>query len=370
MPRKKAQTSVESSQSPALDNPFDHVARKPKLPTAVDLSATPLRSSVRGTEVLSAAQLASTLPASVFNPVDLGPVDVLPANNQMTSLDLDSFTDVVHGVSAGSFSAEMTNEHYHSLSNYISCSGMKHLLRSPAHYLAYRQEEKDEGLPNVGTAAHTAVLEPDRFADEYIVFADRRYGKAWDAFKAANPGKVILSEKEMTGITGMVESLRQYRDFPLWDAIRAAQVEKSIFWTDPETGVQCRIRLDALCPFVAFDYKSIDDARPRSVSMQAARMDYDLQAAMYLEGLRHFTGEDYPFIFIFHELAKPHGIWMYPAGAQMIENGMKKFRMGLQVMRRVLDTGEYPCYQNASTELELPRYALQNNQTASNALLV
>ena len=70
----------------------------------------------------------------------------------------------------------LTNAEYHA-SEGISASGLKLIGRSPLHYWAAYLDPKRE--PRVetpalklGTAIHTAVLEPMRFADEYVVVPD------------------------------------------------------------------------------------------------------------------------------------------------------------------------------------------------------
>lgn len=263
---------------------------------------------------------------------------------------------LVSGFAPGSFSGAISNADYHALGAYLSHSGARALLRSPQHYLTYLNKPDDEGIvPNFGTAFHCVTLEPGEFDNRYVVWSGHRKGKQFDEFAKKHAGKLILNEDESRRIFGMRDSVLRFEDFPLGRALSSGEAEKSIFWVDEETGVLCRIRLDLFTPAGIIDLKSIDDARPENVGWQAGRMDYDLQAAMYQEGTRAYTGEKLPFLFAFAEDKAPHGVWLYPAGEQMIANGMRKFRRALTAFRDLQATNDWHCYRGAVTTLELPR---------------
>lgn len=278
--------------------------------------------------------------------------------NAPESTFLSSPYPVIPGASVDSYSMEMPIEAYHSVRTHISHSGMRELLRSPAHFAAYLAGGGDRkaAAPNFGSAVHCAVLEPNSFQERYTVFDGRRQGKAYDEFKAAHAGKEILNAEEFERINGIVEALEAFKDFPIMKAIRFSEVEKSIFWKCHETGVLCRVRNDALNPFAIFDLKSIDDARPDTVQRQVMRMDYDLQAYMYTAGVKEFTGEVRPFNFIFVEDQKPHGIWMYTAGSSLLASGREKFLRGARAFLEFGHADLSQCYQPAISIIEAPQW--------------
>ena len=283
-------------------------------------------------------------------------VEGVPAS---TDLFADAHTAAIEqGATPGCFHLDMSNADYHSLPESVSCSGLKHLLRSPAHYQTYLNSPFDD-KPNIGTALHCAVLEPEVFEKTYAFYSGDRRGKAFGAFVEENPGKIVLSEKEWITVQRMLKAIMTFDEYPLWEALRASRREMSVFWTDEETGVQCRVRFDAICsPFAILDLKTTTDARPDQFIKQAVRLDYDLQAAMYTEAARRFTGELMEFNFIAVEEDEPNGIWLMPAGQSMLDNGWAKFRKALETYKRCTETGRWPNYTNARTTLEMPRYAL------------
>lgn len=268
---------------------------------------------------------------------------------------------VTSGVSVDSYAMDMPIDAYHSVLTHISHTGMRELLRSPAHFAAYLsgKNSRKAVAPNFGSAVHCAVLEPDKFQDRYIVFEGRRQGKSYDEFKAANVGKEILNADEFERINGIVAALESFKDFPIMKAIRFSEVEKSVFWKCSETGVKCRIRCDALNPFAIFDLKSIDDARPDTVLRQVMRMDYDLQAYMYTAGVKAFTGEVRPFSFIFVEEQNPHGVWMYTAGSSLLASGREKFLRGARAFLGFGNADLSQCYRPAVSIIEAPKWRKQ-----------
>ena len=98
--------------------------------------------------------------------------------------------------SAGLFS--MPAEQYHSHPA-VGHSGLVRIMRSPAHYKDVLTDPPDPTpAMRLGTAFHTALLEPDRFGQTFVVAPkfDRRTkeGKAQaEAWDTENAGKTALT---------------------------------------------------------------------------------------------------------------------------------------------------------------------------------
>lgn len=265
---------------------------------------------------------------------------------------------ITQGATPGCFHMDLSSSDYHSLPDSVSCTGLKQLLRSPAHFQAYLNKPYED-KPNIGTALHCAVLEPEVFEKTYTFYPGDRRGKAFSAFEENNKGMIILSAKEWITVHRMAKAIMSFSDYPLWQALQRSTREMSVFWTDEETGVQCRVRFDALCaPYAILDLKTTTDARPDAFIKQAVRLDYDLQAAMYTEAARRFTGELLEFNFVAVEEDEPNGIWLMPAGQSMLDNGWAKFRKALGLYKQCKESGIWPGYANPISTLEMPRYAL------------
>ena len=276
----------------------------------------------------------------------------------LEAFGLPEDTDATLGAMPGCFTAKLDAPTYHSTKNTISHTGILHLLRSPAHYKVYMESNRDDSSPNFGTVSHSAILEPLEFNEQYAVFTGVRRGSKWELFAESNSHKLILNQTEYQSILSMKRSVYEFRDFPLGKAIETGEAEKSIFWIDPDTGVQCRIRVDLLTPFVSFDLKTTNDARPQSVLRQSMKLGYPLEAGMYTEGVFRLTGNYQPFVFIFVEDSAPYGVWVQTAGESFVREGTRMFRNGVEAFKKLQETQDFHCYLNACTTLELPKYLI------------
>ena len=82
--------------------------------------------------------------------------------------------------------SDLDNELYHKAYG-LSCSDLKVMLRSPAHYhasLLFPQKTTPEML--LGSALHTAVLQPELFDEEYMELPklDRRTKEGKELYKS------------------------------------------------------------------------------------------------------------------------------------------------------------------------------------------
>lgn len=104
-----------------------------------------------------------------------------------------------------------SNADYHSGPG-LSTSGMKALLRSPAHYKAPQKEETAAMLQ--GEAFHCYALQPELFDKQFAVMPhgqDRRTkeGKALAAEAEAH-GRAVIGYDTFTEITGMAVAVRSH----------------------------------------------------------------------------------------------------------------------------------------------------------------
>lgn len=163
-------------------------------------------------------------------------------------------------------------DEYHADRTSLSSSGARKLL-PPSCPALFRWEQDHPQPPKktfeIGTAAHQMVLG----AGPELVVVDR---ERWDtnAVKAEvaairETGAVPLKPSQYAEIKAMAAALRAH---PLAAALldpEYGKPEQSLFWRDPETGVNCRARLDWLPDsdggrMLAPDYKglALDTAIP------------------------------------------------------------------------------------------------------------
>ena len=188
----------------------------------------------------------------------------------------------------------MTEKEYRS-NPAISRSELWWLERSP-EYFKYRKETPMEPTAALlfGQVAHKLLLEPDTFNNDFAVapYVDRRTkaGKeAWEAFLAEAGEKTVVDATTFEQALSMIAAARLN---PIVNDLLAGEHEVPLFWTDPDTGVDCKCRLDAITRDdngvpVIVDYKTTTNASYKSFLRDVIEYGYHFQAAMYSEGVIH-----------------------------------------------------------------------------------
>ena len=249
----------------------------------------------------------------------------------------------------------MTNSEYHS-HKAISKSGLDLINRSPAHF-KWARENKQDATPamRLGSLTHLAVLEPHLFEKQCVVMPtmDRRTkeGKMiWEEFQAAHPDEELLTSEEHTKIIGIRDAVYAHPTAKkLIDQIR--QVEASTFWTDKDTGVECKCRPDAVLKNgILVDLKTTQDAS-FNFRRSVAKFRYHVQAAYYGDGMGGVR--DHPMIFIAVETAEPYFVSCHMIGPDTIFAGQEAYRRNLQTYSECLKSGEWPAYPTNINMIEL-----------------
>lgn len=234
----------------------------------------------------------------------------------------------------------------------VNWSLLKEMARSPLHF-AHRKEnprEDSSGLAR-GRAVHTAVLEPELFPKEYVIFEGKtRHGKAWDAFKAAYGDKTILKTDEYDKAWRCASRILKHPEAKA--IMRDCAFEKTFTWTDPRTGLKCKCRVDGIGSAL-FDLKTTGDVDARAFGRIAARLYYHGQLAMYGDGARH-KGETF---IIAAEAEPPFDVAVYQLGEDEIAIGQELYQGLLQQVVTCEKNNEWPGKYPVRLPLKFPRYA-------------
>ncbi len=282
----------------------------------------------------------------------------------------------VEGATPGCYALFISDTEYHQQYSGASSSGLKQLLRSPAHYQAYlKAPDKDSEARRFGRAVHALLLEAQVFNDKFTVWTDgARRGKKYDEFAAQHAGKTILNESEHTRALEAALALRNCPDMPIlgdWldEAAASASAptptvltEFSIFW-DEAVGegdnagiVNCKARVDLHGPLpchLALDVKTTDDVRDEPFMRQFMSNAYDLQAAHYCAGLKAFYGEEYQFLFAAVEHQEPFASRFFEIERDVFMSGVKKREKALGRLLECQRTNVWPSYSAGIRTLRL-----------------
>ena len=264
------------------------------------------------------------------------------------------------------FVSGMPNDAYHSHPEGISSTGLKSVLRSPAHF-KFQAAHTPSRAMELGTAIHAALLEPDRFAADYVLLRevkDRRASEYKEAVKTHGT-EVVLTAGESDNVIGMQEAVLSN---PLMRSRLTGEGwrELSLFVRDPATDVLIRVRYDLLLTDgTIVDVKKTQDARPDAFSRAVDNYSYDLSAALYADAFEWATGEEAQFEFAAVEEAMPHGHKLYRPCDTTLGEGRRKYREALASFAQCELCGVWPSLPCDEPEIiSLPGYRLAQIENA------
>lgn len=246
---------------------------------------------------------------------------------------------------------------YHSDPTSISASGMKNLLRSPAHFLYGLDHPKQSDQMDLGTIAHTLVLGNGQ---EYVAIAGNRNSNAVKALieEAEAAGKLVLKPAQLQAAERMAEAVLNHRTAgPLFTDPGRSEV--SMFWRDPAFDVIRRCRWDRLRDDgVGIDLKSNRTANPEALDKAILEWRYDMSASWYLAVAAGLDIEIAAFAFVFVESTPPHPVVVVEPDDEFLARGAALAEKALTIYHNCLDAGTWPGYQDEGfLTIAPPRWA-------------
>lgn len=254
----------------------------------------------------------------------------------------------------------LPSQDYHTDLAVQSCSLLKPMLISPAHYRAqFFETHASTKAKDFGTLIHTLVLEPQTFASRYAVYAGVKDGRdpEFKAFTKAHAGQTVIDDVALQDAKRMCEKIleRRFRGRRFADFLAEGEKEATIYYTDPSTGVRCRVRVDLLHPEFVFDLKTALSVIQAEWLRQAVSLHYDLQSYMYSLAVCLFAGHEkpLPFVFIAAENTAPYSVSAFTAGESFLSRGGRKYQEALSAYAACSQVNHWPDLgEEATVELE------------------
>lgn len=262
---------------------------------------------------------------------------------------------VIDGLSADAYHADRTS---------ISSSGLRALL-APGCPAQFKYDRDNPSAPkkefDLGHAAHLYVLGEGPEL-EVIDFPDWRKKDAQiQRDEAYLAGKVPLLTKDHDTVLAMADAIRQHPIAgPLFTPGRGV-AEQSIYWTDPETGIRCRIRPDWRRGPIIVDYKTIKDAAPDTISRAIKDRSYHQQDAFYIDGVEAagLAPDGARFVFVFQSKIAPYLVTVRELVDQDRDIGRARNQRALRIYKECETTGIWPDWTGPVTEIptiSMPSY--------------
>ena len=258
----------------------------------------------------------------------------------------------------------MSNEDYHHAPG-VSKSGLDLIARSPYLFRNRPRVEPTRAML-IGSAVHTATLEPELFNDHFAVAPSvdgrTKAGKEMLAqFSAECAGKTVLKEEDGELIWSIAKAVHAH---PVAKNILSdeGQAEMSIFNTDEYTGELVKVRPDWMVEDCLVDLKTTEDASAEAFSRACWNFRYYVQAAFYLDVANsQYNGRFHNFVFIVVEKSPPFQVAVYYADATMIEVGRMAYQQNLALYSQCKQTDTWPGLGDERIQpISLPGWALKN----------
>jgi hypothetical protein len=229
----------------------------------------------------------------------------------------------------------------------LNYSGAKELLKSPAHYQSYLNQEREETKAlRMGSLIHCAVLQPELLNEKFVTApeCDRRTkdGKeTYAAFQSSlKPGMTVVTAEE----SAECHLTASHAKFALQRLGVEFDQTEMMFTTD-YNGVQLKCAIDGVAGDYLWDLKTTEDASPAGILKSIRAYRYNLQAYFYrLCFETAFERRMLGFRFLFVEKTPPYATAVVEIGPELMSYAVSDFEKALQTYRECTTLGEWPAY--------------------------
>lgn len=244
----------------------------------------------------------------------------------------------------------MNFEQYRSI-DAINFSTLKSMRKSPKQFKYDLENGKSDSVgKSMGRATHTAVLEPEKFNDEYAVFDGKiRKGKAWDLFEKENKNKTILKRDEAESVLRIA---REVRSNPVVKRLLSVgEPEKTLQWIDPGSGLKAKARLDFLAKdgdeLIIVDLKGTSDIRAEHFRRDAGKNGYHQQLGFYRSGVETIYSKTPKCVIIAVEIKPPHDVAVFKLEEEALDAGFYDCEEMLEKVAMCKTNNYWPgCYDS------------------------
>lgn len=230
--------------------------------------------------------------------------------------------------------------------------------RTPAHYQHEKLHPKSSAAFDLGTAAHSLILEQDE-TGIVVIDVDAKRGKVWTdpASAAEAEGKIALTSKEWAQVVAMRDAVMAH---PFARGLFTGhKPEQSVFWE--EDGQMYKCRPDAWQPGALIDLKTLIDASPGEFGKTAHKYGYHQSAAHYIDGVKAATGEELPFHFVLVEKTAPFLVSVVELDWEAVDLGRALNDRAKRIYRECVESDAWPGYPSAEP-ISLPTYAVYQTE--------
>jgi len=252
----------------------------------------------------------------------------------------------------------ISNRDYHADAALGSTSLKTLATKTPAHYQFDKAHPKSSDAFDLGTVAHSLILEGDRSGVEVWDFPAWTTKAAKDAREETRAaGLIPMLTKEWAQVVAMRDAVMAH---PIARTLFTGhKAEQSVFWE--EGGLMLKCRPDAWKPGLLIDLKTARDANPNEFGKVAHSFGYHQSAAHYIDGVKAATGEELPFHFVLVEKTDPYLVSVVELDWEAVNIGRALNERAKRIYRECVESNTWPGYP-AAEPVSLPMYAIYKSE--------
>lgn len=288
-----------------------------------------------------------------------------------------------------------------------SSSALKQALITPRHYVIYKDPRivRDADHFTLGTFCHSAFLEPKLF-DMVRVEPKENEGTIaglsnlirWYWEQLGITDEVILSDLKRDDLKAILSDLRDrfndagfrcvkeehnviidiirktYKTYGggiLPKLLKFADAETSFYTTDSSTGLDVKVRPDAVLleenigANIILSLKTTRQPNIEAFARDAVRLGYDLSEGMYLDVTSHTTGRQFVgTLMVVLQTVQPWQVFVLWWSPEDLEAGKYKYHQALEIVAECKEKKHFPGFDARAEEgahgiiqFELPAYS-------------
>jgi len=249
----------------------------------------------------------------------------------------------------------MTNQEYHRKTDFISKSLLDLVHKSPAHYKAYIEGEKQAptSAMNLGSLVHSVVFNQDNYA--VLPECDRRTkeGKLiYESFMADNEDKeLFVSAKDYELALNIRNAVLAHPKAAL--LLEQGTAETSFWGRISDMPAKCKVDFLNTKYNVCIDLKTTANSAPHEFAKSIYNYRYHVQAAFYMDLTKAER-----FIFIAVEKEAPFNVELYELDNDAIERGRQEYLADIETLKKCKETNNFHGYttDNKIHILSLPNW--------------
>ncbi|MEN6426064.1 MAG: PD-(D/E)XK nuclease-like domain-containing protein [Phycisphaerales bacterium] len=252
----------------------------------------------------------------------------------------------------------------------------KKILFLPEEYRHYlKTGGGDSDALSFGRLFHVAVLEPDLLPMKYVFWPDTkevtnkktgevetkknvRGTKEYKEFVRVNAPKEVVTASDYRRALAVRDAVNRHPQAKKLLA-RKCERETVVTWTDKETGLDCKCRIDLLltdrrpCIVDAKSTKQVDDHAYKNT---IARFGYHGQAGFYRDGVKTALDLEVGFKHIVVKSTPPHIVRVVTFPSDLLWKGSDLAHDLLEKLAEFQAMDEWPVDYPNDDEMELPRW--------------